>query len=285
MRIASKRASAVWIPFLASVVTLAAGCFKPNVQSNGFICADGGVDGAGTCPEGFHCAPNHLCEEGPKKMCLPAAPHIDPIPNCTPDPGYDCDPLCQSRCECGRCTLAGNKLACTPPGTQKRGAFCDIANDNCEPGSICLNDCGKKVARCYRFCGSDSIARDDICPGQCNFGIDDANQNPTGFTVCDPPSVTCNPVGDTNTDCGDPALYCYVLSMGATACDCKGTIAAGASGCGVYNSCVAGYSCVSLNTPTGLTATCLKTCRISGNDCTTGGCMRAGLGDFGYCPP
>ena len=215
-------------------------------------------------------------------MCQPSSPRIAAI--CTPDPGHDCDPLCQSRCECGRCTLAGDELACTPPGTQKRGAFCDIANDNCEPGSICLNDCEEKVARCFRFCGSDSSMRDDICPGQCNFGIDDANKHGTGFTVCDPPTVTCDPVNSTATDCGDPALGCYVLSTGKTACDCKGTIAAGASGCGVYNSCVPGYSCVSLNTPGGIIATCLKTCRISGNDCAPGACMRAGLGDFGYCP-
>ena len=279
MRIASKRASGAWIPFL---VALAAGCFKPNVKDNGFLCADAGASEVGGCPENFHCAPTGLCKEGPPLVCQPSSPHIASI--CTPDAGHDCDPLCQSRCECGRCTLVGDELGCTAPGIQKRGDFCDIANDNCEPGSICLNDCGKKVARCFRFCGSGSTARDDICPGQCNFGIDDANANPTGFTVCNPPSVTCNPVGDTNNGCGNPALGCYVLSRGGTACDCKGTIAAGGTGCGVYNSCVAGYSCVVLNTAGGFTATCLKTCRILGNDCSSGTCTRAGPGDFGYCP-
>jgi|SRR5262245_28835737 len=277
MRIASKRASAAWIPFLASVA-FAAGCFKPNVQDNGFLCAD-----AGTCPEGFHCAPTGLCKEGPREVCTQAKPHIDPIQSCAPDDAHDCDPLCQSRCECGRCTLVGNQLDCKPPGMRDRGQFCNFANDDCLPGNVCLQDCGKRVARCFRFCGSNFTTRDSICPGQCNFNIDDA----TGFTACDPPAVQCNPVGDPGNnagDCGDVALACYVLSTGMTACDCRGTIGAGNTGCGVYNSCVPGYSCVSLNTPGGVTATCLKTCRMGGTDCAPGTCMQAGPGNFGYCP-
>jgi hypothetical protein len=281
MRIASKRASAAWIPFLASAM-FGAGCFKPKVQDNGFLCADAGASDAGTCPEGFHCAPTGLCKEGPlPEMCTAAKPRVTEI--CEPDPGHDCDPICQSRCECGRCTLVGNqKLDCTPLGNspnKDRGDFCNFANDDCKPGNICLRDCSNKVARCFQFCATDSTTRDDICQGQCNFSIDDAN-GPTGFKACDPPVVDCNPVGTTNSDCNDPALYCYVLSNGLTACDCKGTIPAGGTGCGVYNSCVQGYSCVILNN----TATCLKTCRMGGTDCAPGVCTQAGPGNFGYCP-
>lgn len=283
MRIASKRASAAWIPFLA-IAMFGVGCFKPKVQDNGFLCAEAGTSDAGACPEGFHCAPTGLCKEGPQEICTAAKREVAQI--CPPDPGHDCDPLCQSRCECGRCTLAGSQLDCTPPGDKDSGAFCNFANDDCRPGNVCLQDCRKKVARCFRFCGSPNTptTRDDICPGQCNFGIDDANGNSTGFFACNPPAVVCNPVGDTNNDCNDPALYCYVLSTGSTACDCKGTIAAGSTGCGVYNSCVAGYSCIVLNTPGGPTATCLKTCRIGGTECAPGVCTQGGPGNFGYCP-
>jgi hypothetical protein len=282
MRIASKRASAVWIPLLASAA-FAAGCFKPKVQDNGFLCADAGATDAGTCPEGFHCAPTGLCKQDPREVCTSSKPLVDPIQSCAPDPGHDCDPLCQSRCECGRCTLVGNKVDCTPTGMKDRGQVCNFANDDCKPGNVCLQDCEKKVARCFRFCGGPNTppARDDICPGQCFFRIEDVTGSFTGFTACDPPAVQCNPVGDTSNDCGDPALGCYVLSTGATACDCKGTIAAGSTGCGVYNSCVAGYSCVSLNG--GVVATCLKTCRMGQNDCASGVCMQAALGNFGYC--
>jgi hypothetical protein len=212
-------------------------------------------------------------------VCQATSPHIAQI--CTPDPGNDCDPLCQSRCDCGRCNLVGDALACTPAGTKQRGQLCNVAPDDCEPGNVCLKDCDNKIARCFRFCGNDPVQRDAICPGQCNFGVNDENHNPTALTVCDPPGVQCNPVVDSN-DCGDPALSCYVLNTGATACDCKGVIAAGGE-CGPYNSCIPGFSCVSVSA--GAAATCLKTCGVGGTDCAPAICVQAGPGNFGFCPP
>ena len=274
MKFASTRARA-WLPLLAAA-SLVVSCFKPDVKDGGFVCADGKK-----CPDGFHCAANGLCREGAPTVCQATTPPIAQI--CTPDPGNDCDPICQSRCDCGRCNLNGDALICTPAGAGKRGDFCNVLQDDCAPGNVCLQDCDMKVARCFRYCGNGSVKRDDICPGQCNFGVNDENRNPTGLTVCDPPPVQCNPVGGNNNDCGDPALGCYVLNTGATACDCKGTIAPGGGECGPYNSCIPGYSCVSPSA--GAPAACVKTCLVGGNDCAPASCIQAGPGNFGFCPP
>jgi hypothetical protein len=274
MRWLWKHALAAWV-FVPAIGSLVAACYKPNVQDGGFVCADGGT----SCPEGFHCGANGLCQEGPPPVCTAASPHVQQI--CAPDPGNDCDPLCQSRCECGRCNLAGATLACTPAGGKQRGEFCNMLNDDCVPGNVCLKDCSDKVARCFRFCGNAGVKRDDVCPGQCNFAVTDGNNNATLLTVCDPPAVQCNPVGESG-DCGDAALSCYVLNTGATACDCKGVIAAGGE-CGPYNSCIPGYSCVSPSA--GLPAACVRTCRLGGTDCAPAACVQAGPGNFGFCRP
>jgi hypothetical protein len=277
MRFVSKHARVAWVLPLATA-SLIAGCFKPNVQDAGFICADGGV-----CPEGLTCRADGLCHEGQPPVCQATAPPIEPI--CTPDPGHDCDPVCQSRCDCGRCNLVGSKLDCTPAGDKARGALCDISNDDCAPGNICLKDCMDKIARCFRICGNDPVGkRNDVCPGQCNIAVTDADKNPTPLTICEPPDVQCNPVVDSG-DCGDPALGCYILNTGPTACDCKGVLAPGIE-CGPYNSCIPGYSCVALSGGSGK-ATCLKTCQLGGpaTDCAPGVCTRAQNSNFGYCAP
>src|SRR4030095_10174999 len=103
MRFASTRA---WF-LLLGATWIAAGCFKPKVQDNGFLCAEAGTSDAGACPENFHCAPTGLCKDGPAEMSTAAKPRVAQI--CEPDPGHDCDPICQSRCECGRCNLVGGK--------------------------------------------------------------------------------------------------------------------------------------------------------------------------------
>ena len=90
------------------------GCFNPKILDGGLLCADGGL-----CPDGFHCAADGKCKKGGATKCQAASPHIDPI--CTPDPGNDCDPICQSRCDCGRCNLVGAELTCMPAGDKQRG--------------------------------------------------------------------------------------------------------------------------------------------------------------------
>jgi hypothetical protein len=252
-----------------------AACYKPNIQDGGLLCSD-----AGACPEGFHCAGDGTCRQGGEMMCLPSSPHIDPI--CPARPGDDCDPICQSRCPCGRCNLDGSKLSCTPAGNKPTGATCNPASDDCSPGNVCLKDCEDKTARCFRFCanGGDSAS---VCGTQpCDNPVYDKDNMPTALSVCQPPTRACNPVGDPG-DCGDPALSCYITSTGATVCDCRGPGQPDGD-CGPYNSCIAGYRCVSFGTPP--RSRCFKTCLlIGGSDCTAPTvCKQApGSGTYGYC--
>ena len=251
------------------------GCYKPNIQDGGLRCADGGA-----CPEGFHCAGDGTCRKGGATTCEADSPHIDPI--CAAQPGDDCDPICQSRCECGRCNLTGTTVACTPPaGNKATGAVCSPANDDCAPGNICLSDCEGKTARCYRFCATASASDESVCGGQtCDVTVNDADGGMTKLVVCEPPAKACDPIGDSR-DCGNDALGCYIASTGGTVCDCKGAATSGMP-CSVYNTCIPGYRCISFGGPA--TAACYKTCMIGGADCPPPStCTHAGSDPYGYC--
>jgi hypothetical protein len=256
------------------------GCYKPNIRDGGLLCSDGGL-----CPDGFHCAANGTCKEGGATKCQPASPRLEPI--CTPDPGIDCDPVCQSRCDCGRCNLVGAELTCVPAGDKQRGDFCNPVADDCAPGNVCLSDCNGKVAgRCFRFCGNGTVTREDLCGGQaCNVPVNDVDGGVTDLTACAPPAKACNAAGD-GSDCGSSALGCYVDVTGAaTVCDCKGA-SPPAGNCSVFNSCVPGYRCISMGLINGGQPTCVKTCAVDGaSGCSAGTCQRAGSGAFGFCPP
>jgi hypothetical protein len=269
----------------ASVVVLTAalagaGCFKPNIAEGGFLCGDGGA-----CPEGFRCATDGTCRKGVPPACQAAAPHIQPICSLDGGTGTQCDPICQSNCACGRCSIKAAALTCISIGGEKKhGDFCnpDAGADECAPGNICQSDCNNAVARCVRFCASDGYTDPTVCPGgqRCDNAVRDpiTGANTTA-TACAPPAVACNPVTDSN-DCGNAALGCYVSNTGGVpVCDCKGTGGAGEP-CFVYNSCIPGFRCVTVLGAT----TCHKTCSRSANDCPTGACTGVGGGDFGYCP-
>lgn len=278
------RALAAWA-ILVAVMSAGAGCFKPTIQDGGLLCA-GGADG-GVCPEGYYCSANGTCRKGTKMACPLASPHLQQI--CEPDPGTDCDPVCQSRCECGRCTYNGTGLVCLPPGggvdggDKPPGAICTPGADDCAPGSFCRSDCRGTIGRCYRFCGKRGNTRPAVCEGRgCQTYLTDALGNETDLGVCDPPFQACNPVGDSR-DCASTELGCYVsnTSSGGTVCDCKGTLRPGEI-CGPYNSCIPGYRCVGLGAGD---ATCVQTCRLGvASDCPSGTCLSAGGGLYGYCP-
>jgi len=273
------RLSFAWAASIACLIAVGAsgGCYKPNIKDGGLRCTDAGV-----CPDGFFCSADGTCKKGAAPKCQASAPHIAPI--CTPaPPGDDCDPVCQSRCDCGRCSLVGTKLSCVPVGTKKRGQFCDPGLDDCEPGNVCMWDCDNSVGRCFRFCGRGGVQDDGICKGQlCNVPVTDADGGATDLWVCPPPPQVCNPIDDSG-ECQNAALGCYFDdTINSTVCDCKGKGAPNGA-CSVFNSCVAGYRCVTLNAATG--PQCLKICTLNPSDCPSGICQPAGGGNFGYCPP
>ena len=262
---------------VTAVLLVATGvrCYKPNIQDGGLLCAEGGTP----CPDGFQCR-DGKCHSGPAPVCQGGSRHIDPI--CTPLAGSPCDPICQSGCPCGRCSLVGTGPMCTPPaGTKMTGAVCNAVADDCLPGNVCLKDCGGQVARCFRFCGNGNVSDESECHGQsCDVPVNNAvDGGATNLTVCEPPTTTCNPVGDSG-DCGSAALGCYVTSAGETACDCKGTSQPGMSCDGPYNSCIAGYRCIQIGTDK-----CFQTCTIGGTDCTPPQVCTAAPGSptYGYC--
>ena len=253
-----------------------AGCYKPNIDDGGLLCGDGGA-----CPEGFHCAANGTCKQGPPPKCSAASPHLAPL--CAPTLGDECDPVCQGGCDCGRCALVGTVVKCVAPGTKKRGDFCTPGTDpdECEPGHYCMSDCDPKVGRCVRLCGKGDVKDQSLCsPGQmCNVPVTDVDGGVTDLSACPPPPQTCNPVGDT-IDCGNASLGCYFDdTVASTICDCRGTGAPGGT-CSVLIPCVAGYRCITI----GNTSTCLQTCNKNAMDCPTGsGCQSIGGGSFGFC--
>lgn len=252
----------------------AGGCFNPKIVDGGLLCADGGI-----CPDGFRCAADGTCKKGSATTCQPSSPHLQAI--CTPDPGNDCDPVCQSRCDCGRCNLTGTKLTCVPPGTKKRGDVCSPAADDCEPGNICLSDCDGSFGRCYRFCGKGSVKHNEICDDgqECEIPVNDVNMAQTDLWVCPSPTKACNPVGD-GAECGNPGLGCYLDGSGvATVCECTGKSQPGDT-CSFFNSCIPGYRCVSIGVAA---ATCRKTCTLGGSDCPSGTCSSIGGSTFGFC--
>ena len=116
----------------------------------------------------------------------------------------DCDPICQSRCDCGRCTYNGTGAVVRAAGRQEaRRDLYAAAPTNARPGNICRNDCGDTDRRAATASAETAAASTTICGAEqdCEIFLNDALGNPTEMAVCGPPVQTCNPVGDSN-DCG-----------------------------------------------------------------------------------
>ena len=257
-------------------MSLLTACYRPDIKDAGLVCGDGG-----TCPEGYRCGGDRLCHKG-GAMCLPDAA-VAML--CSDQPlGQPCDPICQQGCECGRCNLDGEKLACVPSGSKLRGDSCNLGNDDCAAGLVCLlepcspasPDAGTQLGRCYRYC-----AGDQHCDGtSCNVPIVTAAA--TTLLACQLPPRTCNPVVGGSNSCGNALLGCYVDSNGSTFCECPGT-AGDSEPCGVFTSCVPGFRCVQQGG--GTTPRCRRVCRLGESDCASGVACTATPGDsmFGYC--
>jgi hypothetical protein len=160
------------------------------------------------------------------------------------------------------------------------GDSCTLGADDCGAGAICLKEgCGTTVARCYQFCSG--TATNNTCPNglRCDINVNDQNGAMTSLTVCELPTQTCNPVGQTS-GCAT-GLACYVDSTGNTTCDCPGAGGSGAR-CTFSTDCAPGYTCVGI----GSANQCRKACHVNSNDCGSPGLCSGitGTSTYGYCP-
>lgn len=270
---------------------LVAGCYRPNIASGGFKCATGNVP----CPDGFHCGPDKLCYLGDGGPTCDSPP---PTPSCSTGPsgGQACNQNCERGCSCGFCSVANGATVCltVAAGTSGVGEVCDPrAQAPCQKGLFCRPECNStdaSLGRCYKFCADSSDCQ--ICQGDgscqnTNCIVNQTSSNPTGgslsFKLCSLPNQQCDPVGATS---GCPAttqdaFACYA-NDDDTLCDCKGTFAAGPTGCALVGDCIPGYTCVKLSATA--PGSCLPTCQVNG-DCTLPATCNFLPGDskYGYC--
>ena len=274
------------------VTAMVAACFNTkDIQSGGLKCAPSADPTSfGVCPDGFFCGEGHLCyRNGTEGVALcqasEAQPPFGPFAACAP-PNQSvslCDPVCQNGCSCShRCQITGDfsngySFECqAPPAGELLDTFkpCDVMNDSCKPGRVCLAPVDNSVgcvSQCFRYCRQDADCS-EITGSRCLLAID-VGDGDNRTRICSPPAVPCNPVQNgPATACANSLTgnTCYVFSSShpdETMCDCAGTIKPGAA-CQGDHSCVAGYECVA--------GVCQKLCAqaASGAGCPSGqGCV------------
>jgi hypothetical protein len=260
---------------LAATVLAASlsGCYSPNITSGQLHCTTDRK-----CPDGFRCQPDLTCWRPADLMC--AAPPVTSLCDEGAN-GNPCNPICQTQCNCGRCSFDGTALKCTPPGTKEIGDICTPGGDDCDTGLVCLGEGCGGIGRCYQFCSWTSGTTTRVCPsssGGCNTTVNDSNGNQTNYTVCDQPPATCDPVK--GTGCANAALACYA-NGDTTFCECKGSKQLGQM-CNSTSDCQPGYTC--LSTGAGAQAMCFKACAKAA-DCTSPQtCIKITVaGVYGYC--
>jgi hypothetical protein len=271
-------------------------------------------------PAGLECSPGQICAGGhcgcpPSRSggcadggespftdggsnddaaCTNATGQYGPFPACQPELHGACDPVCQSGCGCNeRCRIDGGVVVCRKEGPNFLEMYdsCVPANDQCRPGSICLQEavdhpaCG---AHCYRHCRGDS----DCSPGsKCTIDIQFGTTG-TDSKVCAPPPDPCNPFGPARcarTDRPYPTFGCYLMSSShpdIPICDCAGTIKTG-DPCTFEHECEPGAECVLL----GAARLCRRVCKVGVMGLPVAGACPLGLNctafpggsAFGYC--
>jgi hypothetical protein len=234
------------------------------------------------------------------KLTCPAVP----VPACVPSTTGPCDPVCQTGSQTGSCDWCTQKCTYAPAGAAaqptcagkgKQTVFqpCGVVssgsaiqNDNCAPGSICLQPVsGDNSWYCFSLCRSTIDCISGVECGQRNL----YSQGPL-ITVCDPPYDSCGPDGK----CCDPFAaqaasgcatnrFCLLVSPdpatqhSRTVCEFSygngrhGDFCDSAHACLTANACVNGF--------------CRQVCNTTTNPCPSplGTCMPWGA-EYGYCP-
>jgi hypothetical protein len=265
---------------LLSLPLLAPACYNPSILDGGLQCADGGKP----CPDGFTCrASDRRCWAVMPSTCSVPAPAA--ICQDAPAAGTACNPTCQTGCACGRCNVSGAAAVCTTSiGPGKVGEICTPNKDNCAAGFICLleaDTCGANLGRCYQHCTTTAQCGTGRI---CNIPILDGSNKDTGYKTCSLLAQACNPTVATGNLCPSAALGCYLMTTGATVCDCPNNATSAILGgvCNVYNDCAPGLVCAAVAGTVG--SHCRQGCALMGtNTCPSGPhCVAVGT-TYGYC--
>ncbi len=194
---------------------------------------------------------------------------IGPLPTAscaasTQTPGI-CDPVCQRGCACDqRCTISGNNPDCVSPrGAVLVGENCNLAPDNCRPGTVCLAEYAPKCGNhCYRYCRTDAD-----CGGgaHCTVSLD-SQGTALEYKVCDNAPQTCSPIFGKGS-CSDAKLHpyptfgCYLMGSDhpeEATCECAGATKE-ADACKFERECQPGHTCIEGANDTGF---CRKVCPL-----------------------
>ncbi len=217
------------IAVLLASALVAAGCYNPNVSSSGLMCA---AAPAKQCPDGFECAGGFCLKVGAVGGGgTGGAARSGGAPGSGGTIGSG-----------GRMGTGGGA-----PSTQPLGANCLITNQgqatqshNCDPGLLCVDDCGGSSSRCYKICQGDADCAQSSCTRAAPGGAP---------LLCEVPYTMCNPQNTATSGCGT-GIGCYLLASAAspsggdrTVCDCS--MSAGGMGDPCFDSrgCFPGLVC------------------------------------------
>ena len=224
-----------------------------------------------------------------------------PAQSCTPVPTSPCDPVCQTG-DCDWCTkkctyaLSGGVVQPTCAAKGKQGVFqaCAVLstgaagqNDNCVPGSICLQPL------------SGGPVNSGFCFGLCRSGLDclgvacsERSLSAAGgsVSVCDPPYDQCGPdatccdplAASVSSSCG-PNRVCLLVSpdtdTGHSRTVCEFSSGGGRNG----DACDSAHGCMWANTC--VSNSCRRVCSLTNpNPCPNGGACTPWGVEYGFCP-
>ena len=177
--------------------------------------------------------------------------------------GSYCNPVFQNGCNAEeRCIVLGDHPGCVPQGTIPSGQPCNVDDDQCIKGSMCISGI------CMAFC--DGTVR-------CESGLCSDNATMTCSVSCDPLGPTCS-----------AGLECF-LPLGVDYGETPGCLAPGngaeGTACTSPNDCGIGLTCAVETMPILGYASCVRSCLTGSPACNgASSCHERHVGDgYGVC--
>jgi hypothetical protein len=267
----------IGIPSICAFALLV-GCYSPNINQGAFTCGPNRA-----CPDNYHCAANNRCYSinvdaaVEKPVCTSFS--LPPICSVQPASGEQCNPGCQTGCDCGWCGVVNGAATCLQgtAGTIDVGDVCVPSSNDCKAGLYCQPEsCGTNTGRCYQLC-DPSVGGSCGNGSSCSQAIAPAGATTLPFKLCSL-VISCDPIGQMSTSCPAP-FACYPLAGLTTECSCPGVVAT-SGGCGGPSDCVSGDSCIGVS-PT--SSICLPTCNDNSQCTGNTQCQNNSPTTYGFC--